>query len=66
MGYSPWGHKESDTTKQLRTHTHMFDDYRNYKEKGRRWKEEREGCVCVCVLSFMHVQARSAKNVILE
>ena len=20
--YSPWGHKESDTTEQLRTHTH--------------------------------------------
>ena len=25
MGYSPWGCKESDTTKQLtHTHTHMF------------------------------------------
>ena len=22
MGYSPWGHKESDTTEQLHTHTH--------------------------------------------
>ena len=22
-GYSPWGHKESDTTEQLSTHTHM-------------------------------------------
>ena len=21
-GYSPWGHKESDTTEQLNTHTH--------------------------------------------
>ena len=21
-GYSPWGHKESDTTEQLHTHTH--------------------------------------------
>ena len=21
MGYSPWGHKESDTTEQLSTHT---------------------------------------------
>ena len=21
LGYSPWGHKESDTTKQLNTHT---------------------------------------------
>ena len=21
-GYSPWGHKESDTTKQLSAHTH--------------------------------------------
>ena len=25
MGYSPWGHKESDTTEQLSTHTaHLF------------------------------------------
>ena len=23
MGYSPWGHKESDTTEQLSTHTHI-------------------------------------------
>ena len=23
-GYSPWGCKESDTTEQLRTHTHTF------------------------------------------
>ena len=23
-GYSPWGHKESDTTKQLSTHTHLL------------------------------------------
>ena len=22
MGYSPWGHKESDTAEQARTHTH--------------------------------------------
>ena len=22
MGYSPWGHKEADTTKQLSIHTH--------------------------------------------
>ena len=22
MGYSPWGHKESDTTERLSTHTH--------------------------------------------
>ena len=24
MGYSPWGHKESDTTKQLSTAQHTF------------------------------------------
>ena len=23
VGYSPWGHKESDKTEQLRTHTHQ-------------------------------------------
>ena len=23
-GYSPWGHKESDTTGQLSTHTHFL------------------------------------------
>ena len=23
MGYSPWGHKESDMTERLRTETHM-------------------------------------------
>ena len=23
MGYSPWGHKELDTTEQLHTHTHL-------------------------------------------
>ena len=48
VGYSPWGRKESDIIEQLSMHTHMFDDYRTYKEKRRRWKEEREGCVCVC------------------
>ena len=44
--------------------TSMLDDYRYYKEKGSRWKEEREGDVCVLI--FMHVQARPAKKVILE
>ena len=24
MGYSPWGHRESDMTEQLRTHTHAL------------------------------------------
>ena len=24
VGYSPWGHKESDMTEQLNTHTHMI------------------------------------------
>ena len=24
VGYSPWGHKESDTTEQLGAHTHTF------------------------------------------
>ena len=24
MGYSAWGHKESDTTERLRTHTHYL------------------------------------------
>ena len=23
VGYSPWGHKESDTTERLNTHTHL-------------------------------------------
>ena len=27
MGYSPWGHKESDMTEQLtHTHTHIYPD----------------------------------------
>ena len=25
VGYSSWGHKESDTTKQLSPHTHTYD-----------------------------------------
>ena len=37
------------------------------KKEGGGRKKEKEGCVCVCVLKFMHVQARPAKkNVILE
>ena len=72
VGYSPWGHKESDTTEQLsmhvhthtHTHIHVLDDYRYYKEKGSRWKEKRKGGVCMLI--FTHVQARPAKKVILE
>ena len=26
VGYSPWGHKESDTTERLSTHTPLVDD----------------------------------------
>ena len=29
-GYSPWGHKESDTTEQLSTHT-QTDKYKGVK-----------------------------------
>ena len=25
MGYSPWGHKELDTTERLNIHTHAHD-----------------------------------------
>ena len=27
VGYSPWGHKESDMTEQLSTHTHIYVIY---------------------------------------
>ena len=27
VGYSPWGHKESDTTEWLSTHTHTHQDF---------------------------------------
>ena len=29
MGYSPWGHKESDTTEQLSTLTHDIESSQN-------------------------------------
>ena len=29
MGYSLWGHKESDTTEQLNTHTHTHTRLQN-------------------------------------
>ena len=44
--------------------TSILDNYRYYKVKGSMWKEEREGGVCVLI--FMHIQAKSARNVILE
>ena len=31
VGYSPWGHKESDTTEQMNTHTHNHTKGRNAK-----------------------------------
>ena len=39
MGYSPWGHKESDTTEQLTLRNHS----RNVGGV----------CVCVCVCVFL-------------
>ena len=42
MGYSLWGHKESDTTEQLTlTHTHTVGDM--------------YVCVCVCVCVYVCV-----------
>ena len=29
VGYSPWGHKESDTTERLSTHTHVNSGHGN-------------------------------------
>ena len=40
-GYSPWGHKESDTTKQLNTHIYVWmvpDMTTKYRKKSvKRW-----------------------------
>ena len=42
MGYSPWGHKESDMTDRLSTAQHIRKQ-RNLK------RDVKERCVCVCV-----------------
>ena len=36
MGYSPWGHKESDTTERLHFHFHFL--FTNHIEPWRPWK----------------------------
>ena len=40
-GYSPWGHKESDTTlTHSHTHTHTHTEAEGYnKERGEKWKD---------------------------
>ena len=35
-GYSPWGHKESDMTKQLSTHTHIYTWWRGKTKQKKR------------------------------
>ena len=37
MGYSPWGHKESDTTELLtHTHTHTHPSFAAFSEPNRK------------------------------
>ena len=42
LGYSPWGHKESDTTEQLSTHTHLSVNEKvtnaPVQQGSKRWK----------------------------
>ena len=43
VGYSPWGHKESDTTEQMNTHTHNHTKSRNTKSVLKRdWIQKYE------------------------
>ena len=34
MGYSPWGHKESDTTERLHSHSESSGKWRSKKERN--------------------------------
>ena len=46
-GHSPWGHKESDTTKQLSTHSHIryFSLTLTIKGNRKRHKEGKLPCI---------------------
>ena len=33
MGYSPWGHEETDTTEHARAHTHTHTDTHTHTEE---------------------------------
>ena len=63
VGYSPWGHKESDTTEHKHTHTHRENRLKGVKKRCLRlldWFSSVQSLSHVCLLAIPWTATRQA------